>query len=432
MNKIVPKSKLSEWRGLDRITGVVHGMRCIWREQEKDDIGIDGEIELCRPRDDGEGLVGTGKIVKVQSKSGASYVVKDSDGAFASPVAEKDLLYWRDLNVPVIYVVFHPDDDRLYWKDVKSYLQAHPEALRPPHRIEFDKEKDCFDEGAYAALCALCEAAPERVATDAGEVLHTNLLEFLELPRRLWLCPVLPEKRPRFHDRLTGIIPPYVYRSGSIVTLRDPTEPGTALTGVVDPSPEEFGLEDWLGQGTAAEDELVTLLNGVVHRHLRGMGLEYDKDLRRYFFNKGVAADAPLHRKWTSSRTGRTQPRLVAKYYAYGKLNFFRHQALKVQVQQFGASWAISLRPAFHFTVDGRRLWAGEAARSYAIRARAEQYNNAYLNDVLFWANQLSRGERVFALRVGSEQVATVSGTPLTVQADFTVRPANAPIRGRF
>lgn len=122
----------------------------------------------------------------------------------------------------------------------------------------------------------------------------------------------------------------------------------------------------------------------------------------------------------------------MAKHYAFGKLSFFRHQALKIRVQRFEASWAISLRPAFHFTVDGRRPWEGEAARSYAIRARAEQYNNAYLNDVLFWTNQLSRGERVFALRVGDEQVATVSGTPLIAQADFTVRPANRPIRRRF
>jgi hypothetical protein len=140
--KIVPQSKISEWRGLDRIATVVHGMRCIWREQEKDDIGIDGEIELCRPRADGEGFIGTGKIVKVQSKSGSKYVVRDKDDSFASPVAEKDLRYWRELNVPVIYVVYHPDDDRLYWKDVKAYLGNNPNALKPPLRVEFDKAAD--------------------------------------------------------------------------------------------------------------------------------------------------------------------------------------------------------------------------------------------------------------------------------------------------
>ena len=82
LQKIVPKSKLSEWQGLDRIAIVVHGMRCIWREQEKDDIGVDGEIELCRPRNDGDGLIGTGKIVKVQSKSGISYVKRDEEKTF--------------------------------------------------------------------------------------------------------------------------------------------------------------------------------------------------------------------------------------------------------------------------------------------------------------------------------------------------------------
>ena len=55
---------------------------------------MDGEVELCRPRDDGgDGFVGTGKIVKVQSKSGSSYVIRDTDASFASPVAEKDLHY---------------------------------------------------------------------------------------------------------------------------------------------------------------------------------------------------------------------------------------------------------------------------------------------------------------------------------------------------
>jgi hypothetical protein len=52
-DKVVAKSKSSEWAGLDRISQVVHAMNCIWREQQKDDIGIDGEIELCVPREDG-------------------------------------------------------------------------------------------------------------------------------------------------------------------------------------------------------------------------------------------------------------------------------------------------------------------------------------------------------------------------------------------
>lgn len=400
-------------------------MGCIWREQEKDDIGLDGEIELCRPRDDGgDGLVGTGKIVKVQSKSGSSYVIRDTAASFASPVAEKDLHYWAGCNVPVIYVVYHPDDDALYWKDVGTYLKTRPDALTPPFRIEFDKGADRFDGQAYAALCALCEMAPERVSMEAGELLYTDLLEVLEMPERVWVTPVLPEKRARFHDRLTGLIPPYVFKAGNVITLRDPTEPGTALTSVVDPSAEEFGLEDWLGQDPDAENDLRALLAGVLHRHLRRLGLGYDKESRRYFFNQGLAEDAPLHRKWSSTRTGRTHARLVAKHYSYGKVSFYRHHALQVRIERFGSGWVIVLRPALHFTTDGRRTWEGEIARSYAIRARAEQYNNVYLNNILFWANQLARGEPTFHLMVGNKSVALVSGAPPTVKAAFSVQPA--------
>lgn len=432
--KIVPKSKLSEWRGLDRIAFVVHGMRCIWREQEKDDIGIDGEIELCRPRDDGDGLIGTGKIVKVQSKSGSSYVIKDEDATFASPVTEKDLRYWRDLNVPMIYVVYHPDDDALYWKDVKAYLAARPDALTAPFRIEFVKGAERFDESAYAALCELCEQAPERIATDTSETLYTNLLPVLELPKRIWVAPVLPEKQPRFHDRLTGagVIPPYLYKAGMLVTLADPAIPGTALTPVIeDGAQEDFSLGDWLGQASENESDLRALLNSALHRHLRHLGMEFQKDPRRYFFNKGLAEDAALHRRWTSARTGRSYSRLVAKHYSYGKLSFFRHLALDARFERFGERWAVGIYPALHFSTDGTRSWEGKAAHSYAIRARAEEYNNVYLNNVLFWANQLSRGEKTFELRVGDEHVAVMKGVPLTVDAGFSIRSVRPAERKR-
>lgn len=112
--KIIAKSKIAEWKGLDRIGLLVHGMKCIWREQEKDDVGIDGEIELCRPRSDGDSAIATGKIVKTQSKPVSSFVIRDTAEGFASPVTEKDLYYWREFNLPVIYIVYHPDDDALY------------------------------------------------------------------------------------------------------------------------------------------------------------------------------------------------------------------------------------------------------------------------------------------------------------------------------
>ena len=40
MVKTVPESKFVELKGLDRISLMVHEMRCLWREINKDDVGI--------------------------------------------------------------------------------------------------------------------------------------------------------------------------------------------------------------------------------------------------------------------------------------------------------------------------------------------------------------------------------------------------------
>jgi Domain of unknown function (DUF4365) len=421
--KIVPKSKTSEWRGLDRISTIVHGMNCIWREQEKDDVGVEGEIELCQPRDDGDDLVATGKVVEVQSKSGKSYIVKDEESSFASPVEEKDLRYWQGLNVPVIYVVYHPKDDALYWKDVKAYIASYPDAFEPPLRIEFDKSADRFDASAYPALCSICASAPERVATNVAETLYTNFLEVEKLPKQVYVASVLPEKRSHFHQRLTGRIPPYVYKSGTVITLIAPREPETAITTVVEGEAEEIGLDEWLIQDSQADSKLRTLLNSLLHRPFRSIGLTYQNKPRCYFFNEGLAEDAPLHRKWKSARTERVYTRLVAKHYEYGKsLKFYRHSALDAHFERFGDRWAIVLHPRLHFTVDGQNAWEGKVARSYAIRARAQEFNAAYLNNVLFWAYELSRGQLSFELQLYGITVARVSGVPLTVEAGFGIR----------
>lgn len=283
--KIVPKSKVSEWAGLDRIAHVVHAMKCIWREQQKDDIGIDGEIELCVPRDDGgDGWIGAGKIVKVQSKSGLSYITHDQTGSFASPVSEKDVLYWRALNVPVIYIVFHPNENKLLWKDIKSYFADDERALEPPLKVTFDKRTDSFDEGALDRLKGICERAPDRVDQSRPETLYSDILEAVVLPEAIYVTPVLPQRRSRFHKRLTGRIPPYVFKGTTVVTLTDPTQAENALTSVVDEGGEAFELGEYPRLSPENENDVRALLNSALHRHLRRMGLQYQKSPRRYFF----------------------------------------------------------------------------------------------------------------------------------------------------
>ena len=109
MGKTVTASKFSEWKGLDRIGPIVHSMPSmpsIFREISKDDFGIDGEIEIIVSKAIGEGFETTGGIIKVQSKSGTSYIKQDSEQSFSTPVERNDLEAWVGANVPVIFIVY--------------------------------------------------------------------------------------------------------------------------------------------------------------------------------------------------------------------------------------------------------------------------------------------------------------------------------------
>src|SRR5262245_44667584 len=120
-------------------------MGCIFRPTSQDDFGIDGEIEVVMPTTDGKGLEPTGGVVKVQSKSGSSYVIANGAERFATPVEKVDLEYWYHSNFPVFLIVYHPSDDKLYWKDVKNYIDTTPNVFERPWRVIFDKKTDEFN-----------------------------------------------------------------------------------------------------------------------------------------------------------------------------------------------------------------------------------------------------------------------------------------------
>ena len=119
-------------------------MHCIFRVISQDDFGIDGEIEIITAKPDGVGFQTSGGIIKVQAKSGASYVKKDSATSFSAPVRKDDLDYWNGCTFPVFFIVYSPNDDALYFKEVKSYIRDTPDVFRPPLEVVFQKPRRPF------------------------------------------------------------------------------------------------------------------------------------------------------------------------------------------------------------------------------------------------------------------------------------------------
>lgn len=86
----------------------------LFREQFVEDYGIDAQVELIL--DDKP----TGALIAIQVKSGTSYFKEESEDYFVYRGEKKHLEYWTNHCLPVLIVLYHPKDKRIYWEHVNQ------------------------------------------------------------------------------------------------------------------------------------------------------------------------------------------------------------------------------------------------------------------------------------------------------------------------
>ncbi|MBN1888794.1 MAG: DUF4365 domain-containing protein [Thermoflexales bacterium] len=409
MPKTVPDSKFQEWKGLDQISPIVHEMKCIFREISKDDFGIDGEIEIVVPKPDGQGFQTTGSFIKVQAKSGMSYVKQDSDNEFSSPVKKDDLEFWYGVTYPVLYIVYHPGDDKLYWKEIHSYVKNTPNVWMPPFRIVFNKIADEFTPACYEALCSLAiGSSPSRLSFTQQERLFSNLLKIKRLPP-VWSAPTREKRYDRVRGAIHGFVPPFTIFSGRLYSLSNLNETDCVLRqhcDVSDIHPES--VETWWDDD-ALRREYVFLLNQLLGIHVRRCKLRYNRQFARNYFPREEPGRQEFKRGWYNIRTHRNAPeRITAKFYRYGLDSFWRHTAADFSFRMISGSWFLQIIPKYFFTEDGITPWASDKVGSYTTRLKAKETNQHVLNHLLFWIDTLSHGK-----------ANSVSGDEINIQLDF-------------
>lgn len=420
MSKTVQASKLTEWKGLDRISVVVHDMGNIWREMTKDDYGLDGEIEVVTPKANGEGFETTGGIVKVQSKAGESYVRYDTDKSFSSPVDQNDLEYWQKCTFPVLYIVYHPKDDRLYFKEVKAYIRDTPGAFSKPHHIKFDKTKDEFAASSKAVVSQHANVSPPRISFDQKERLFTNLLPIKKLPETLYYATTRRKSRQGIRDEIDGFVPPFCIVEGNLYSLSDLANDECALkpffTGQVKSKP----ASEWLGDEERVND-FVYLLNQLLGKHIGRCGVRYNPDFGRNYFPRENTTDTAFKRTWTSVRTGVADERTVVKYYEYGLDKFWRHLACEIAFERFGKEWFLRIKPKYFFTEDGEKPCDRELVGPYTTSLKAAEHNSQVLNHVLFWADTLALQKSIIEVRLDGQTVMRIEKMPFSGMAHFAI-----------
>lgn len=420
--KIVLPSKFREWEGIDRVVSTVHEMKCIFRELSKDDFGIDGEIEIVLPKPDGQGYEARGGIIKVQVKSGTSYITRDSPTTFASPVEMRDLKYWHGSNVPVLYIVNHVADGRLYWKDLKSYVRSTPSVFQPPLQIVFDKAHDEFTPSSYDRLCAIANSSPPRIASDLRERLFSNLFLVKRLPPLLTHAPTSFKTANDVYAAVEGFVPPFVLVEGHIYTLSDLRDRACSLRSVCDTNDvNDANAVDWISDH-ARRSDYVVLLNKLFGKHLRRCGLSYNRDTRKNYFPRENDSSAVFKRDWYNVRTSKPAPaRIVVRHYTYGHDDFWRHLAISWRFRQLGASWYLQVIPKYFFSSDGVSPYDSDRVGPLTTKIKARERNMAVLNHVLFWADVLSQHKPSIEVMLDNRKLLEIEKSPTSGVADFAI-----------
>lgn len=427
MPKTVPESKFQEWKGLDRISLIVHEMKCIFREITKDDFGIDGEIEIVVPKPDGKGYEATGGIIKVQAKSGMSYVKGDSETSFYSPVKKEDLELWYKANFPTIYIVYHPDDDKLYWKEIQSYVRNTPNVWAAPFKVTFDKRQDEFTPNCFEKVRIFAPATDHsRLSFAEQERLFSNLLKVTKLPK-VWSAPTQKKREEDIRRSIKGFVPPFMISNGILYTLSDLNENDCILWGYCDLSAiRQENLQGWWEDDDKRKG-YTYLLNQLLGIHLRRCKIRYNREFGRNYFPRENETDLEFKISWYNIRTNRHPDRLAAKFYKYGFNTFWRHAASDLSFKMIGDEWFLQVIPKYFFTVDGVMPWDSEKVGSYTTQIKAVENNYHFLNHVLFWADVLSRAnprpskkdEIVFAL--DTHRVLIIQKLPVSGIASFAI-----------
>jgi hypothetical protein len=170
-------------------------------------------------------------------------------------------------------------------------------------------------------------------------------------------------------------------------------------------------------------------------KHLAERGLEYNRDFKRTYFPRAKPRPKEFKQKWTSIRTGANDERTVCKYYEYGGLTFWRHEALSARFRVYGDRIYLEIEPKLLFTEDGEKPSTSALVGPYSTRHKARRFNPQVLNDVLFWASVM--GARIghdIEMKVDKRTLIRVSSEPVIFAANFAISQKTgkrSPSKGR-
>lgn len=384
--KSINPNQFKEKEGLNTVATIVNRMGCTWRPTPNDDYGIDGEIEINK---DG---APTGKIMKVQIKSGSSYVKNLTTTKFDFYADEDDVEYWIGSNIPVILIIVDRSHNIRHWINIKDYASKNQRFANPPHKVTFSIKGNYFGVKSFFDICKIVLTEQEFVNVTKNKILeeiYSNLLPVTNLPSKVYgISTTLNLKQIK--ESLSGkYIPKFYLAENKIWTFSNLFDKDNVFREIADPNTvTAVNVQEWLLDDNK-RNWYIALLRKTLNSHCGHLGLLLDPKKKRFYFPPNPDMTGRIIEYDAFKRSGK---RKVAYPYKdkNGIVQFWVHHAVTLDIVSFGGKWFVKVSPGYVFTVDGVTYFASDKVGKLATRRKAREWNNIMLNHLIFWREMLS------------------------------------------
>ena len=256
----------------------------------------------------------------------------------------------------------------------------------------------------FTGLAAAAEKISERVYSTLLPVQHIPRFVYLaectsteaEIQRSLACSPLPP-----------GLVAPFIVRSGKLLTFCDLDDEENLFSRFADPYSAEKHHADVWWNDPDLDRNYMALLNRSLNKLTGRLGLNLDKDHRRYYFQTDDGQPRTIEYK---SMGGRHQTRLVAwqpTVRATGETKkYWEHLAVGLHFHRTSdQSWCLSVRPERRFTHDGTEPLTPKGIGRRSTSRKSRMYNIDVLGEVHFWRHFLSRGLSQIIMRFGKQSL---------------------------
>lgn len=388
MPKIVGRSTITEHKGLARLKTFCANNTpfMVCRDETITDVGIDGEIELCLKNADGK-TEASGERIKFQLKSTESdnsYIQDEDDNSFKFFASKNDLEYWAKHKQDVLLIIYDVRKDRLFGKKItQNDFKAQSQKKKWP--IIFNKEDCLLSEDNFDFHKKYTVSIKGRLNFDFKEPASTNLFKIRKYPQIIYTYETDFTKKENVYTHLPDNkdikLPEFIIYNQILYAFVDPKNQSEYFKQNVIKSASEKTIHyKDIALDKNLRNHFVELIRIYFKKFLGSKGIYLSKEHNRFYFGikKGEAIRSISAK---TRKQGRLSPKQVVKFYKYGKYQFYKHHAFKIDILH-AENIYFCITPTYFITSDGKTPVDGKIASKFIIPQKSIEFNPNVANTV--------------------------------------------------